>query len=135
MSIEAMKLALEWIEAQPEPRMIGAIRSINALHKAIYTTPPQRQPLTWQPIETAPKDGTAVLIMRDIWPGTNTGRADECNGYNTYVAEWWADEGPSGNWVCYMDSVLDPICPIHPTHWMPLPAPPIEAAHGIKGEE
>ncbi|MES3041818.1 MAG: hypothetical protein V4730_11805 [Pseudomonadota bacterium] len=79
----------------------------------------------WQPIETAPMDATAVLVMRDIWPGTDSGRAEECNGHNTYVAAWWAAEGDgSGAWVCYMDAVCDPNCPIEPTHWMPLPATP-----------
>lgn len=75
----------------------------------------------WQPIATAPRDATAVLVMSDIWPGTDTGRAKECNGHNTYVAEWW--EG-SGEWVCYMDAIEEPRCPIEPTHWMPLPLAP-----------
>lgn len=75
----------------------------------------------WKTIDTAPMDGTAVLVMRDIWPGTASGRAEKCNGHNTYVAAWWASEG---RWVCYMDAVFDPTCPIAPTHWMPLPLPP-----------
>jgi hypothetical protein len=79
----------------------------------------------WQPIETAPRDGTAVLVMRDIWPGTKSGRAEECNGHNTYVAEWWQGEnGGAGAWICYMDSICEPKCPVEPTHWMPLPPPP-----------
>lgn len=81
--------------------------------------------MKWQPIETAPRDGTAILVMSDDWPGTKTGRAEECNGHNTYVAQWWGDE-EDGRWVCYMDAVQDPDCPIKPTHWMPLPPPPIE---------
>lgn len=81
--------------------------------------------MEWQPIETAPRDGTAVLVMRDIWPGTNSGKAEECNGHNTYVAEWWAGERDgAGAWICYMDAIQDPECPVEPTHWMPLPAPP-----------
>lgn len=81
----------------------------------------------WQPIETAPRDATAVLLMRNIWPGTKSGKAEKCNGHNTYVAEWWAnDEGEDGKWVCYMDAVSDPDCPIQPTHWMSLPEPPKE---------
>lgn len=80
--------------------------------------------MTWQPIETAPRDATAVLVMSDDWPGTPDGRAQECNGHNTYVAAWWSEEGPNGAWVCYMDAVHDPLCPIVPTHWMPLPPPP-----------
>ena len=79
----------------------------------------------WQPIETAPRDATAILVMRDIWPGTRSGRAEECNGHNTYVAAWWSDErGGQGAWICYMDAVLDPECPVEPTHWMPLPDAP-----------
>jgi hypothetical protein len=82
----------------------------------------------WQPIESAPRDATAILVMRDIWPGTKSGRAEKCNGHNTYVSQWWADEGKNGEWVCYMGRVQDPLCPIDPTHWKPLPAPPFTAA-------
>ena len=79
----------------------------------------------WQPIETAPRDATAILVMRDIWPGARSGRAEECNGRNTYVAAWWPDErGGQGAWICYMDAALDPECPVEPTHWMPLPDAP-----------
>ena len=79
----------------------------------------------WQLIETAPRDATAILVMRDIWPGARSGRAEECNGRNTYVAAWWPDErGGQGAWICYMDAVLDPECPVEPTHWMPLPDAP-----------
>lgn len=53
----------------------------------------------WQPIETAPKDGTWVLLA------TPKGRiADGCFG--NY-----------GSWVW-------PYVMVEPTHWMPLPAPP-----------
>lgn len=78
----------------------------------------------WQPIETAPRDGTAILVMQDIWPGTPSGRAEECNGHNTYVAMWWESSGRQGAWFCYMDKIAEPCCPIDPTHWMALPAPP-----------
>lgn len=73
----------------------------------------------WRPIDDAPKNGTAILVMRNIWPETPLGYAEECDGSNTYVAEWQKD-----GWVCYMDSACDPLCPINPTHWMPLPPPP-----------
>ena len=88
----------------------------------------------WQPIETAPRDATALLVTRDIWPGAKSGRAEECNGRNTYVAAWWPDErGGQGAWICYMDAVLDPECPVEPTHWMPLPdAPGAQSAPSVR---
>ena len=94
-------------------------------HARSTPSPAQKENEMWQPIETAPRDATAILVMRDIWPGTRSGRAEECNGHNTYVAAWWSDErGGQGAWICYMNAVLDPECPVEPTHWMPLPDPP-----------
>ncbi len=79
----------------------------------------------WQPIESAPRDGTAILVHRNIWPGTDSGFSENCNGHNTYVAEWWdGEDGGCGAWMCYMDSIQDPECPIDPTHWQPLPPAP-----------
>lgn len=81
----------------------------------------------WMPIESAPMDGTAILVMRNNWPGCKNGVAEECNGHNTYVAQWWAEENDgAGAWICYMNAVLDPECPVTPTHWMPLPEPPYQ---------
>ena len=80
----------------------------------------------WKTIDSAPRDGRAILVMSGDWPGTKTGRALSCNGHNTYVAEWWSDEGEDGEWICYMDTIQDPRCPIAPTHWMPLPKAPNE---------
>lgn len=65
----------------------------------------------WQPIETAPKDGTSILV---------------CVTYNLPEGGWetvqWVD------WVrepyifpIYRDRIDIP-CP--PTHWQPLPEPP-----------
>ena len=82
----------------------------------------------WRPIETAPKDGTSILLhcsryFRDESP------ALECDDVNTVVASWWEREEPNadgelGDWICYMDLPMDPLCPFEPTHWMPLPDPP-----------
>jgi hypothetical protein len=56
--------------------------------------------MEWQSIETAPRDGTDVLLwLHD---------AGACCGYYHYD-RWWADNG---------DAIVDP------THWMPLPRPP-----------
>jgi hypothetical protein len=57
--------------------------------------------MTWQPIETAPRDGTTVLAWCDEWKHARTA---------------WAYE--SDQWQAAPPSIFQP------THWMPLPAPP-----------
>lgn len=61
----------------------------------------------WRPIETAPKDGASVLMSNGKWISI---------GF--YTATGWGDDEPPG-W--YSD---DSPSRAHPTHWMPLPAPP-----------
>ena len=59
----------------------------------------------WQPIDTAPKDGTEVLLLVPRRPG----RTQVCQGSNITGNQWWS------SWVGV----------VRPTHWMPLPdAPP-----------
>lgn len=57
----------------------------------------------WRPIETAPRDGTMILV----------GRWDQ--GLATVYGDHWAED--PGCW--YDSSGL-----FEPTHWMPLPEPP-----------
>jgi hypothetical protein len=75
---------------------------------------------TWQPIETAPKDGTSVLLcstadVDQSWP---------------HRVSWW-DSGPE-RWAIehrprpdlgdgWTETVY---AEFFPTHWQPLPAPP-----------
>lgn len=65
----------------------------------------------WQPIETAPKDGTAILTYR--------------SGKIMAVAEWLQDRLAQSAMVkegCWC--VSDGMIIIGVTHWMPLPKPP-----------
>lgn len=65
--------------------------------------------MEWKSIETAPKDGTLVLLL-----GKDQRHAD---GY-------WQGRTPftgNGHWVW-------PYVNREPTHWMPLPPPPKERA-------
>lgn len=70
--------------------------------------------MNWQPIETAPKDGTEIWAYngeqaRMYWA--------EGHGENFDYALWvWSDD---------LLSDVDP-SPDQPTYWMPLPAPPEE---------
>ncbi len=71
--------------------------------------------LDWQPIETAPKDGTLVLAGRfvkgcdhdghiavDHWHDRRRNPKDTYDGFGRFNNTWW----PA-------------------THWMPLPPPPL----------
>ena len=73
----------------------------------------------WQPIETAPKEGTDVILSwwtlgsSDRKRIVQAGRFDKDNGDGEYHSETWAS--------CFWDGWDTPPTP---THWMPLPAPP-----------
>jgi len=61
--------------------------------------------MIWQPIETAPRDGTSVLVYSSKWfPGTN-----DCDIAFVAFGVWETLEGMRN---------------MNPTHWMPLPSPP-----------
>jgi uncharacterized protein DUF551 len=65
----------------------------------------------WQPIETAPIDGTDILV---------------CMTHNLSADEWetiqWVDyQIPGAYWPVFSNRVD---IPFPPTHWMPLPEPP-----------
>ena len=57
----------------------------------------------WQPIETAPKDGTKILACVQ-------------GGFETLIV-WWEAYRDSHEWFYDNDSYT------WPTHWMPLPDP------------
>ena len=65
----------------------------------------------WQPIETAPKDGTRLILgfalAESSWVGEGYYHVGDCNWYeaNTDPTDSWSDS-------------------CSPTHWRPLPAPP-----------
>lgn len=81
----------------------------------LYTAPPAPAADEWMPIETAPKDGTVVLIAHT----------------DAVFAGWWERvistvTGDAG-WV---DGVTDShgnLLVYNPTHWRPIPTAPTEA--------
>lgn len=68
------------------------------------------QQMKWQPIETAPKDGTCILIANG---------ADMAVAFSDPDNEfaWTLDDGHDFS-RCLRRALAEP------THWMPLPPPP-----------
>lgn len=73
----------------------------------------------WQPIETAPRDSTLFLAYRrgEIAKASCLVRDD---------GEMWSFGNQSGHRDVYPDLV--------PSHWMPLPAPPVGTPKSAEGE-
>ncbi len=69
----------------------------------------------WQPIETAPKDGTRILVARI---GRNESGKD--------LGIWWACTGHWSDHYKNWNDGIEPCGLCGPTHWMPLPAAPGE---------
>ena len=70
----------------------------------------------WQPIETAPKDGTRILAYGKLG-------FEPAPGIGTVTWNW------PGHWECSPSEATEysaETCEL--THWMPFPEPPIGAA-------
>lgn len=70
----------------------------------------------WKPIESAPGDGSYILVA---------------NSHGAWIAKWHpvfqSGYRPSNPWASLMlnhDHIDKPGRYDHPTHWMPLPPPP-----------
>lgn len=78
----------------------------------------------WQPIESAPRDGTFFLAV--------------VKGFAPAVAQWTTDFRPEGEFTflepgmfadeSHWDEMVAQTDPWEPTHWQPLPAPPEDSA-------
>lgn len=92
-----------WVyPAQSVERIAAALRSAQG---------PQ-----WQPIETAPRDGTRIMVA---------------NAHGAWMAEWrqvyvsgYQPENPWFSAMLNKDHIAREHRHVRPTHWMPLPAAP-----------
>ncbi len=84
----------------------------------------------WQPIDTAPKDGTSVILA--VTGGPNGPAIGEARWHEAYGGDWWwAGNSPGDYWG-------GPISEIQlgmPTHWWPLPAAPSDSEEPIVSED
>lgn len=71
----------------------------------------------WQPIETAPTDGTCVLVYPPLWNGRSCSIARYDNDEHAKSPKpFWKRDDDMGR-ATFSRS-------IPPTHWMPLPPSP-----------
>lgn len=98
-------------------------------YKSALRAQPAPQADEWQPIESAPRDGTAVLITdgtvrydAECFPDERIFEGVTIGIWSSYEAAWHGGYG----------SEYDAVYWHYPTHWRPLPAPPLakEADHG-----
>ncbi len=75
--------------------------------------------MEWKPIDSAPKDGTVILLGFASIRGGAEGSVDVGYWMNSPETNYWREVG----WFATDDDVLTQH-PQHPTHWMPLPEPP-----------
>lgn len=105
--------------------------AIKAAYRAMISASPlPTMPVrdSWQPIETAPKDGTDILICK-AWDASGNPMCENSHALFTQRAAWWAGEnGGNGSWIVYNSMALDPECFFEPTHWMPVPSISVAAA-------
>lgn len=78
--------------------------------------------MEWQPIETAPKDGTSILGWSEERGQRETKMGKYTEGSPGY-AKWKDGYGPlNSGWA--WDTHHNWLTTWNPTHWMPLPPPP-----------
>jgi hypothetical protein len=128
------RLADEYADAVVDWSMNGhpADKARAALLAAIGKLVSSTQPaMAWQPIETAPKDGRALLLGHFNSHGKwRTVRGEWCS--EAAIAEGWEDpEAPEGWYETSVESDDVPNCWwTEPTHWQPLPPPPRSQVQG-----
>lgn len=76
--------------------------------------------MTWQPIETAPKDGTEIILGIPLkWGKMSLDKKDDRVGTGFYNAgAYWYDK----KHFVWRNRVAN--ITTSPTHWQPLPPPP-----------
>lgn len=112
----------QWLDTGHFRKKVPADADASAFRSLITTTQAEayadarvREAQQWQPIETAPKDGTAILLSneRGAWMAK----------YDPVYPSGYRPENPWFSLMLNHDHMRKGK-PCAPTHWMPLPPPP-----------
>jgi len=101
------------------PTYLEAADSILSMIAAIQQSPISGE--GWQDISTAPKDGTRVIGFTKF--GVEVVKWHEWDGAEYGSRTGWI--GVEQDSTCYPESYLRAVATYQPTHWRPLPAPPV----------
>lgn len=109
-----------------------ALRLARAQIRALQLQLAEKPKNEWQPIETAPKDGTEIIVGWDsatVWI-TRSAYYDngmavdiEGNPFPLWETQGFSSQAEAEGWWSPDNCVGT--CKVEPTHWMPLPAPPM----------
>ena len=94
---------------------------------------------TWQPIETAPENGFVLICSAKAGFENIKNGVTHPDDYRVTVSVAWRDASIRDEWiVAYAGELCDTEIYVdyvqEPTHWMPLPAPPIEITNAWANE-
>ena len=106
-------MAMEYLQQENERQRFDILamnQSLDLLREENERLKADAELIEWQPIETAPKDGTDILVM---------------TGETMHVVRWINIHGDFDYWAVD-DNKHGPFTlrGKAPTHWMPLPEPP-----------
>lgn len=110
-AVEMLEEDLPYADIALAPKELPVVQLIDKL-RAIIASPN----VGWQPISTAPKDGTWILAIV-------TGFVPSVVQWNSAYGRWLKEveeDWDEAVWVEVVDGVYSP------DHWMPLPQPPKE---------
>lgn len=104
-------MQVQWGFAEHNPRLneVGGLFTEMQMREYVRTDRAIR--LGWLHIESAPKDGSAVLCYWTAATGVDRDISG-CYGVAQWVNGFWRDPDSYDDYMVY------------PTHWMPLPQPP-----------
>lgn len=120
--------AMDTSDASPvtQQEIVSAIfHHARELTRLTETWPAQPPPVEWQPIDTAPKDGTPVLV-------SNAERGGAWIAY--YLPVYPSGYKPDNPWSSLMLNMRwhgTKWASTEPTHWQPIPAPYSTATKGV----